>query len=206
MPVYRWQVPPASIVPVLDARSTTAASCLTWAVAAVDSLHYLQDLDAALPGTRLLPGGHDALTVDLAHARWAAGTAMTALDLCAAAIGHLYRLLRGDGQYHDMGSITRAIKKAKPADRARASGWINPALADPDFGVVQAVRHPLTHRTVARHLSVTVGAGEQRVGRTLLEVAGLPAPLPVHELVRRSRGLATRHVGHFVGRVGQGTI
>jgi hypothetical protein len=199
-------VPPASIVPVLDGRSTTAASCLTWAVSAVESLHYLEHLDAALPGTRLLPGGHDALTVDVAHARWAAGTAMTALDLCAAAIGHLYLPPQAHRKYHDMDSIRKAIKKAKPAERARASGWIDPAFADPDFGVIQAVRHPLTHRTVARHLSVTVGTGEQAVGRTLLEVARLPSPLPVHEIVQKSRGLATRHVGHFVGRVIRGTI
>src|SRR6266536_3793667 len=116
MPAYKWMLPPASIIPVLDSRSPAAARCLMWAVSAVDGLHYLEDLDAALPGTRLLPGGHDALTVDIAHARWAAGTAITALDLCAAAIGHLYLPNLPKGKYYDMGSIKKAMKKAQPAE------------------------------------------------------------------------------------------
>ena len=88
---YEWSIEPGPIIEGLGARAAAAASCLSYAVAAVESLFYLADLDSMLmTGARHLPEGHDALTVDVAHARWAAGTAVTALDLCGAAVGHLH--------------------------------------------------------------------------------------------------------------------
>jgi hypothetical protein len=56
----------------------------------VEALHYLVDLDAHLFSTSP-PGllGHGDQIADIAHARWSAGTAITAIDLCAAALGRL---------------------------------------------------------------------------------------------------------------------
>jgi hypothetical protein len=61
-----------------------------WAVWSVESLHDLDDLDASQADYPKAIGTHHADIVDMAHVRWAAGTATTALDLCAAALGRVY--------------------------------------------------------------------------------------------------------------------
>jgi hypothetical protein len=58
----------------------------------VNGLHYLADLDEHLvpldAATDVL--SHGWQVVDMAHVRWPAGSGITALDLCAAALGRLY--------------------------------------------------------------------------------------------------------------------
>lgn len=67
-----------------------AGAFVSWAGSAVESLFYLTDLDAQIASkTEDSPLGHNWQVVDHAHARWAVGTAITALDLCAAALGRL---------------------------------------------------------------------------------------------------------------------
>jgi hypothetical protein len=92
-----------SAIELLSSRNVDASGCVLWATSAVNGLAYLDDLDTALDGSPRMATGHDALVVDVAHARWAAGTAMTALDLCAAAIGLLY--LPARTRYYDMGDV-----------------------------------------------------------------------------------------------------
>jgi hypothetical protein len=194
----------------------------------VDALAYLDDLDLALDeGTRFATG-HDALVVDVAHARWAAGTAMTALDLCAAAIGFLYLSPPRGGRYYDLGNIRAALDKAISA--AATSGpssqgpgwpprqgvrpWIVDLTGDPhaavavndDYALIRAVRDPLTHRTLARRTGITVGSGPNRVDRTMLEVDGQPDPIPVHVVVDTAARLAARHVRRFAAQVARGRI
>jgi hypothetical protein len=223
-------VPPTtqSAVELLSSRNTNASSCLLWAISAVDALAYLDDLDLALDeGTRLVTG-HDALVVDVAHARWAAGTAITALDLCAAAIGFLYLPPRRRGRYYDMGNILAAMDKAINAAAtsglsSRGPGWpprqgVRPWIVDltgdpsaavpidDDYALIRAVRDPLTHRTLARRIGIRVGSGPNRVDRTMLEVDGQPDPIPVHVIVDTATRLAARHVRRFAAQVTRGHI
>jgi len=92
MPAFRWIRNPVSVVQGYDARhpQTPLGPPVIWAGWAVDALHYLDDLDQA-QGTYTAPvRGHNPDIVDIAHVRWAAGTAVTSLDLCAAALGRVY--------------------------------------------------------------------------------------------------------------------
>src|SRR4051794_7528585 len=66
-----------------------AAALFTWAVWTTESLHYLDDIDRAYdsdPPTE----GQSRDVIDVTHARWATGTAATALDLCAAGLGRAF--------------------------------------------------------------------------------------------------------------------
>jgi hypothetical protein len=228
MPPIQWPPTTQSALELLSSRNTNASSCLLWAISAVDALAYLDDLDLALDeGTRLAIG-HDALVVDVAHARWAAGTAMTALDLCAATIGFVYLPPRRGGRYYDMGNILAALDKAIRAaatsdpssqgpgwpPRQGVRRWIVDLTGDPpaavpvddDYALIRAVRNPLTHRTLARHLGITVGSGPNRVDRTMVKVDGQADPIPVHVVVDAATRLAARHVRRFAAQVARGRI
>jgi hypothetical protein len=57
----------------------------------------LNRLDAEMmPAAGARPFGFDSMLVDMAHARWAVGTAATPIDLCAAVIGRLCRCESAD--------------------------------------------------------------------------------------------------------------
>lgn len=226
MPPIQWPPAMQSAIELLSSRNMDASGCVLWATSAVDGLAYLDDLDAALDGSARMATGHDALVVDLAHARWAAGTAMTALDLCAAAIGLLY--LPARKRYYDMGDVLAALdKEAKIAAASTSASrrpswpprqgvrpWIVDLAGDPgaalpvdnDFALLRAVRDPLTHRTMARHIGITIGGGPQRADRTMLTVDGQPDPVSVDVVVDTAKGLAARHVGRFVAEVARGRI
>ena len=68
------QRPPATqaAIEILSSRNVDASSCVLWATSAVDGLAYLDDLDRALDEGIRFVNGHDALVIDVAHARWAA--------------------------------------------------------------------------------------------------------------------------------------
>jgi hypothetical protein len=221
MPPIQWPPAMQSAIELLSSRNVDASGCVLWATSAVEGLAYLDDLDTALDGSARMATGHDALVVDVAHARWAAGTAMTALDLCAAAIGLLY--LPARTRYYDMGDVLAALDKevkvaAASTSASRRPGWpprqgVRPWIVDltgdpgaalpvdSDFALVMAVRNPLTHRTMARHIGIRIGGGPQRMDRTMLKVDGQPDPVPVHVVVDTAKRLAARHVGRFVAEV-----
>ncbi len=92
MPVFTWTRNPISVVQGYDARhpQTPLGPPAIWAVWAVDALHYLDDLDQAQSAYPAPVRGYNPETVDIAHVRWATGTAVTSLDLCAAALGRVY--------------------------------------------------------------------------------------------------------------------
>src|SRR5205823_11887801 len=84
-----WPDDPTQVISEFESRhqNPEAGALLLFAVWAVDSLYYLSDLDQALDPSQAMVGGHSADVVDVAHARWAVITCITALDLCAAGLG-----------------------------------------------------------------------------------------------------------------------
>lgn len=81
-----------------NAANVDAQARLSFAIECMDGSHYLVDLDEHLVSSDAATDvlGHHWQVVDMAHVRWPTGTAISALDLCAAALGRLYCGISGD--------------------------------------------------------------------------------------------------------------
>ncbi len=77
-----WPTGPIELIQSFENRhkSPTAGALFSWAAWAVESLHYLDDIDRAYDTSHATIGGHTPDVVDVAHARWATATSITALD------------------------------------------------------------------------------------------------------------------------------
>jgi hypothetical protein len=71
-----------------------------WAAWTIDALNYLADVDQVQGGYQQSVNGHHADIIDIAHVRWATGSAITALDLCAAALGTRYCGNSGSNEFN----------------------------------------------------------------------------------------------------------
>jgi hypothetical protein len=196
MPPYKWDADPTSLIRTFEARhnSPAAGALLLWAAWSVDSLHYLEDIDAEFAAAA--PAGHSPDIVDVSHARWATGTSMTALDLCAAALGRAFVLHTGHRELaiahyergEDPPKRTVERRRALP-DPARK--WIDDLCIDPMYRMIKNARDSLTHSRVTRHLS----HGPE--GRRRIELALIQGPTDVREVIHTSRDLATSQVERF---------
>ena len=92
MPPYNWPVNAIDLIQKFEARhnSPAASALFFWAVSAVDSLYYLDDIDLEFDTSRQHLLGHVRDVIDISHAWWATGTSITALDLCAAGLGRVF--------------------------------------------------------------------------------------------------------------------
>jgi hypothetical protein len=164
-------------------RNPEAGALLSVAVWAVDSLYYLGDLDQSLDPSQAMVGGHSADVVDVAHARWAVMSCITALDLCAAGLGRALcrhknkrELALGDFDVSrdlDTRYWRRVFscvffgfccfivsRKHNRSARLRASlperarQWVDNVLSDPEYRQIKAARNALTHARVPRHLTL----------------------------------------------------
>ena len=197
MPQYRWPIDPSKTILAFEARyhAPEAGALLSWAVSCVDALHYLADLDASYAAARSVAAPHHPDVVDVAHARWATGSSITALDLCAAAFGRAFCKHPGPQELDLSNFDPSATRKRQQQLRALLPGpalqWVAAVFADPAFGQIKSARDSLTHRRVARHLYASAGApGPDR--RLDLQVDH--SKIPVGELVVRARDLAATHV------------
>lgn len=139
MPPHTWATDAMRVAQTLEAKvigSEEAGALIAHAAWCVDALHYQLDLDARSRAESSL--GHNADTADVAHVRWATSTAITALDLCAAALGRVYCGVTGPHE-HDLRTFDEASRDAKRARAARAamaalpvsaSAWVRAVLAD----------------------------------------------------------------------------
>lgn len=119
---------------------------MLWAVWAVDSLYYLEEL-ISIPLNGL--DDHHPDIQDMAHLRWATGTAISALDLCAAVLARENNLKKGKNEF-DMGNIGK-MKNQLPTP---LQNWVSGVEADSRYQDILDLRHSLTHARVARHLSL----------------------------------------------------
>ena len=117
---FQWPKDPAHIVRTFEQDHPAFGPPAMWAVWAVESLHYLYDLDGQAQRNYPLPvGGHHPDTVDIAHVRWATGTAITAIDLCGAALGRSF-CNSGGGRELDLRSFQpRKYERSKVHRRIR---------------------------------------------------------------------------------------
>ena len=78
MPPFVWPTEPSRIIIAFETRyaAPEAGALLMWAVSAVEALYYLADVDASYDSCHPVTGMHHPDVIDVAHARWAAGTSM----------------------------------------------------------------------------------------------------------------------------------
>jgi hypothetical protein len=203
MALFQWPQLPTDVVRAYEGRRPgrgEAGALILWATWTVEGLLYLDELDNRHHGQCLsVPG--DPNIINIAHVRWATGSAITALDLCAAALGRDY-CGNNVGQEFDMRDfdVSAAKKEARKkeigAQVARlpvaAAAWIDAVVGDQRYKDVQGARNPLTHARLKRQLYMS------GPNHTEFVVAATGNALRTRELVCRSRDLATERVAAFL--------
>jgi len=183
-----------------------AAVFVQWAMEAVDGLRYLADLDDDVFGhPPAETKGYPLQVVDLAHVRWACGTAITALDLCAGAIWRLTETLPADAQelsLRGFAGMSKGVLKRRTKLTDERLAWVDSVLGDEGYGTVLRGRNPLVHASLPRTHYASFGGGPlphaDRTGWPVLVDGGI---LDSRPLIGMARDLATRHVEAFISDV-----
>ena len=198
MPLLKWPRAPIQIVQAYEARRAgrgDTGALIMWATMTVEGLHYLDDLDslhygACSPGKDHLPD-----IINMAHVRWATGSAITALDLCAAAIGRECCGWTGPREL-DLRDFDPSLSRSsrihcRASLSATAKGWVDQVLADPRYKDVLGTRNPLTHSRLRRRLY-----GGTQQAEFVIPTTG--SAMNTRDLVIHARDLATERVIQFL--------
>lgn len=119
------------------------------ALGCIDEIEWLMSMDdetfgGAWRGGRWTPGSPEmpyAWAANRAHARWAAVTAYSMVDVCAATVGRI----RGIGAPpHEAGFSALQKKAGKLGPFWKA--WVDSVAADPNYRLVTEARHPFVHK------------------------------------------------------------
>lgn len=180
-----------------------ACALVTWATWTVDSLYYLADLDARVAAKGITPP-HPSHVVELAHARWAASSAVTAVDLCAAALARQLGIgpiatKSGDKEFN-LWQLKDAASNGQTTGTAGA--WAKSVSADPDLRLLSSIRNPTVHARLPRRLYRGGGGSE----REHLRVPGVADPIEVGAVVTLARDTAARIVEDFLDQIAQGKL
>jgi hypothetical protein len=201
MPKLVWKNDPMAVVQGYESRHPGSSQAITplvlWATWTVEGLHYLDDIDRAHQGTRAPVYGHHPDIVDIANVRWATGTAITALDLCAAALGRVN--LQNPGQYQmDLRNFVPNGKNlaTRQALSPPALRWIDNVLADQRYIDIHGARNPFTHSWLNR--TISVGAPPGPSSRTGFVIRATGQTLNARALVEMARDLATDQINDFL--------
>jgi hypothetical protein len=125
MPLLEWPKAPIEIVQAFEARRPGRGDVgvlILWAAWTVEWLHYLDDLDSLHHRGHSPIKSHLPEIVNVAHVRWATGSAITALDLCAAALEISQTLAAASFHIGDGKPTAGAAKRSKGLVTAMA-GW-----------------------------------------------------------------------------------
>lgn len=170
-----------------------------WAVDAVEGLRWLVRIDDwAFEGAGESLGDRDPRVIDVAHARWATTTAVTAIDLCAVEIA----VQHGSEDFWSEHVPTLEIVKKKLAGQGippAAMAWLDSVAKDRDYvSLRRHARDPLTHRFLVR--TALIGPGRTRFE---LDRSAPPEDRPsAREVILLALEVADRHVGEFGSTLG----
>lgn len=199
MPMFKWPKPPMQIVQAYESRRSgrgDIGALVLWATWTVEGLHYLDDIDRLHHEECSPPKEHLPEIVNIAHVRWATGSAITALDLCAAVMGRECCEWTGTRELDLRDFDPSLTNKGIPARRARLSAtsieWVDGVLADPCYKEVQGARNPLTHSRLRR--KIYIGGPSQ----TKFVITATGNAVGTRDLVGRARDLATKKVVEFL--------
>jgi len=179
-----------------DAGALMACACWT-----VDCLHYLDDIDRAFDTSSSSAIGHRPDVVDVAHARWATSSCITALDLCAAALGRVFCGHSGLREFDlrdfdPSGSPRPRVRSRRAQLPQEAVRWVDDVLGDSDYGSVKSARGWLTHSRLKRHFVLDTKGPPKRIS---LEVNS--NRIAVRRLVEVARDSATRWVSDLMNKL-----
>lgn len=201
MPPYPWPVDPAATSNLLGA---DASSYLFWATWAVEGLHYIDDASQDSERKRWSQAGHNPFTaVDLSNARSAAATAVTALDLCAAALGVRHQVQVKSNVPGAVHSI-RSLKDAKSGLSCNGCRQWMSSVHDEDYQTLLDARHPLVHRIAKQNAYVTLGSPD--LGYISLNLGSPPKEVTTRQIIDHARDTATRHVVALLHAIQAGDI
>ncbi len=197
MPPFNWRVDSMDLIRSFEARhkNPESGALFCWAVWAVDSLHYLDDIDHAYDTSHAIIGGHNPDILDVAHARWATATSITALDLCAAGLGRAFCQQQGKHELDLADFAPNQDRRKKLPSPARK--WVDAVHADPQYKTIKQSRNFLTHSRILRHFEIGPGPPQ----RLKLELDG--TKVGVRQLIEAARDCATRHVSEFIEKLPQ---
>ena len=188
MPPYVWRTP---------FESRTGGGYLQWAMLTVEGLHWLADMDdRAFAGGRVGLQGHPAISVDIAHARWATASAISAIDLCGAELAVKYLGLGYPPSPDQTPTLAQLDANRLPS---QAQLWVAGVKADPQYGRTKRARNGLIHRLLVRTawISPTPGPPAPREAFATDQPDIPDHRLSAGELVVVARDMATAHVEEF---------
>lgn len=196
MPPHSW----SNAAPAMPPGEPGALAA--WAADAVNALHYLRDLDELQYGPGRVLNDYSLPALDLIHVRWATATAITALDLCAAALGHLHEPAgeaarrQRRGQRWDL-SLRDFNQERLTWLPEAAQAWVQEVAADPHYVLVLNTRNPFTHSRVARKMQEH---GPPRMVRDsfAIKISHKTTTVDARELIVHATNLATAHVERFL--------
>jgi len=199
MPPFTWPTEPAGLIQAFETRHPhpSAGALFAWALRAVESLHYLDDIDRAYDVSHTVIGTHRPDVVDVAHARWATGTCITALDLCAAGLGRALCAHSGPRELDladfDSNSPFKRIVARRALLHPLALDWIDSVCAEAEYQKIKGARDWLVHSRLTQHFTISCGGPPQRL-KLQLETT----QLEVRHIVEVARDVATRGVEAFL--------
>jgi hypothetical protein len=199
MPPFVWTSEPIELIQSFEKRhkNPLASALFSWAAWAMESLHYLDDIDRVYDTSHAVIGDHRPDIVDVAHARWATGTCITALDLCAAGLGRSFCAHGGPRELDLACFDSSQPSKRKDARRARlpplALQWLDGVCADAEYKTIKGARDWLVHSRLKRHFTLDTAGPPQRL-KLELETT----QVEVRQVVEVARDVATRHVAAFL--------
>jgi hypothetical protein len=148
--LYTWSRPPMKTIQDFEGRREKrgeVGALILWASWSVESLHYLDKIDAAHSDANV--PSESAAVVNISHVRWATGTAITALDLCAAALAREYCGWKGPNEFdlRDFNALSKHRRRPSGVQLSRIRperGW-TPCW--PTRGTGRCMKHGTRSRT-----------------------------------------------------------
>jgi hypothetical protein len=207
VPPLPWPSDPVGVLGRLSPSAQEGGALALWAAWCVEALDYAVEIDNEFYGQSKTRGFHPDV-IDLAHVRWCAGTASTAIDLCAAALGSWYCGVQPGEHQLDLRQI-RPWAKKRLVSRRRAQlprparAWVRRVWVDPHYKTLLAARNPFTHSRLPRHLTRPRQGHHGRTEFPIPRKGDAPTSSAVgsRTLVLLARDVARRHVQEFLNQI-----
>lgn len=201
-----WKKNPITVAQGYGARhgQNSVEPLFVWATWTAEGMFYLDDIDAVQVNYPSPVLGHNPDIVDIAHVRWATGTAITSLDLCAGALGRAYCSVTGSREMDLRDFDPNSKSKQVAGNRAKLPGtalaWVDSVFGDSRYKDIHPARNSFTHAWLTRHLQRQIGAGpnSDHATRTSFKVASTGVVLGARVLIEHCRDLAGERVDEFI--------